>query len=289
MLELIGLQAFTGLSLGLVYIMLAMGLNLILGLMGVVNFVHGAFFMLGAFMTLSFSEVIGFWPAVIVGTIIVALIGVLMEVPFIRRVYTRIPEDGLLLTFGLALIIEQITRMIWGDYPQSVLAPEGLRDSINLGFTQFPSYRFLVMILTVLLITAVWLFLTRTNFGMIVRAGIEDRLMVGVLGINLPLTFTIVYGIGAGLGAIAGALSSPLYGVYPAMGGEFIIYAFIVVIVGGIGSYWGTVIAGLLVGVVQTLTVIWWSPGALLSSFVLMALVLLIRPRGMFGVEGVLD
>lgn len=283
------LQTFTGLSLGLVYVLLAMGLNLILGLMGVVNFVHGAFFMFGAFITFTFAKVIGFWPAVLVGAAAVAVIGLLFEIPLIRPMYQRIPEHGLLLTYGLAAIMEQVSRMIWGDYPQSVSAPTMFSGSVNLGFMQFPKYRFLVMILTIVVIGLVWLFLTKTNFGMVVRAGIEDRLMVGILGINLPVTFTIVYSIGAGLGALAGALASPLYGVYPSMGGDFIIYAFIVVIVGGIGSFWGTVLAGLLVGVVQALVVMWWSPGSLLSSFIIMALVLLIRPRGFFGIEGVLD
>lgn len=289
MLEMLGMQLFTGLSLGLVFVLLALGLNLILGLMGVVNFVHGAFFMIGAFMTFTLAPKIGFGFAVIIGALIVGCIGVLMEVSMIRRVYSRIPEYGLLLTFGLTLIMEQLTRIIWGDYPQPISPPSFLSGGINLGFMEFPLYRFFVMLITIVVIIAVWLFLTKTNFGMIIRAGIEDRLMVGAMGVNLPLTFTIVYGIGAALGALAGAIAAPLYGVSPSMGGEFIIYAFIVVIVGGIGSFWGSIAGGLLVGIVQSIVVLIWSPAQLMSSFIILGLVLLLRPRGFFGVEGALD
>lgn len=283
-------QLFNGLALGMIYVLLALGLNIILGLMGVVNFAHGAFFMAGAMLAFAFTGTAGFWPAVLIGAVIAAALGLLVEMGLIRHVYLRIPEYGLLLTFGLAVMMEQVARIIWGDYPQPMSAPPGLRGSVNLGFTSaFPTYRVALMGIAVLVTIGVWLFLTRTSYGMIIRAGIQDRLMVGALGINLPLTFTMVFALGTALAALAGGLSGPVYGVYPSMGSDFVILAFVVVIVGGAGSFWGAVVGGLIIGVVQSLAVMFWPPATFVAGYVVLAVVLLLRPRGLLGVEGILE
>ena len=276
----------------MLYVCLALGLNIILGLMGVINFAHGAFFALGAYITFTLSQRIGLFPAILVAALSMAVLGMLMESVFIRRLYSRPPEHILMFTFGAFLIIVQVIRKIWGDTPEP-LSPTGwLAGSVNLGFTQYPTFRLLVVVVTFVVLILVYLMLVRTNLGLTIRAGTRDSEMVSILGINMPLTFTVVFGLGSLLGGLAGGLEAPLYNIDPNMGATYIIIAFLVVIVGGIGSFWGAVVGGLIIGLLQELTVAFIPGGSSAEDivpFAFMLLILLIRPRGLFGAEGLFD
>jgi branched-chain amino acid transport system permease protein len=286
-------QLINGITLGMLFILVALGLNIILGLMGVVNFSHGAFFMLGAYVAFSLGPHVGFWPSVFIATLVIGSFGMLFESALIRPLYRRIPEYTLLLTYGTALIFEQLVRRIWGDDAVRYQAPDYLNGSLSLGSFALPIYKdvFLVVI-TIAILAAVWLLINKTNIGMIIRAGTRDAEMVTALGINMPLMFTLVFGIGAFMAGLAGALAAPVYAIIPSLASQWIVLTFVVVIVGGIGSFWGAVIGGLLIGIVQSLVELIPNVGATaidLSGFIIMAIILLIRPRGIFGVEGLFE
>ena len=283
---------FNGVTRGMLYVLLALGLNIILGLMGVINFAHGAFFALGAYLTYTISSKTGLFPAILIGALAVAVIGMAGEATFIRRLYGRPPEHILMFTFGAFLVITQIIRKIWGDDPVA-LSPTGiLAGTINLGFVQASAFRVLVVVLTVIVLALVYFMIVRTNLGLTIRAGTRDSEMVSILGINMPLTFTVVFGIGSALGALAGGLEAPIYVVDPNIGANFIIIAFLVVIVGGIGSFWGAIVGGLTIGLLQELTVQLIPGGSSaidIIPFAFMLVILLIRPRGLFGTAGIFD
>ena len=293
MLHQISDQFFNGLTLGMLYILVALGLNIVLGLMGVINFSHGAFFMLGAYMAYTLGTHVGFWPSMFLAAIIIGLFGMLFESSLIRPLYKRIPEYTLLLTYGTALIFEQIVRRIWGDDAVRYQPPDYLSGALTIGGFQFPIYKdiFLVLI-TVVILACVWLLINKTNIGMIIRAGTRDAEMVKILGINMPLMFTLVFGIGAFMAGLAGALAAPVYAIIPSLASQWIVLTFVIVIVGGIGSFWGAIVGGLIIGVVQSLVELipGIGPSAIdLSGFVIMGLILLVRPRGIFGVEGIFE
>ena len=278
-----------GVILGAIYVLLALGLNVILGLIGVINFAHAAFYMLGAYLTLSFAPHIGFLPAVAAAAVVVGVLGMAMEVSVIRPLYRRIPEHALLLTFGLTLVAEQAVRWHWGDYAKSFSPPSYLSGGTSLGDFFFPTYRLFVVGVTALVVAAVWLLLNKTSLGLVIRAGVLDAEMVGALGINVPLTFTLTFGLGSLLAGLGGAMVGPVAGLNPDMANSIIILAFVVVVIGGLGSFWGSVVGGLTVGIFRSVLVYWWSPATELVPFLLMAGLLLVRPRGLFGVEGVFE
>jgi len=283
---------FNGLTRGMLYVLLALGLNIILGLMGVINFAHGAFFALGAYMTYTLQSKVGLFPAILIGAVAIAIVGMAGEATFIRRLYGRPPEHILMFTFGAFLVITQIIRKIWGDSPVPVSPTGFLAGTINLGFVQGSAFRVLVVVLTVVVLALVYFVIVRTNLGLTIRAGTRDSEMVSILGINMPLTFTTVFGIGTALGALAGGLEAPIYVVDPNMGANFIIIAFLVVIVGGIGSFWGSIVGGLVIGLLQELTVQLIPGGSSaidIVPFAFMLIILLIRPRGLFGTAGIFD
>lgn len=283
---------FNGLTRGMLYVLLALGLNIILGLMGVINFTHGAFFALGAYLTYTLATRIGLFPAILIGALAMALLGMFGEVAFIRRLYKRPPEHVLLFTFGGFLIITQIIRKVWGDAPVPVSPTGFLAGTINLGFAQGSAFRVLVVVLTVIVLALVYLLIVRTNLGLTIRAGTRDAEMVSLLGINMPATNTLVFGIGSFLGGLAGGLEAPIYVVDPTMGADFIIIAFLVVIVGGIGSFWGAIVGGLVIGLLQEVTVQLIPGGSSaidIVPFAFMLVILLIRPRGLFGTAGIFD
>jgi branched-chain amino acid transport system permease protein len=283
---------FNGLSLGMLYVLLALGLNIILGLMGVINFAHGALFTLGAYVTFALATRVGLFPAIVAAGLCMALLGMAGEALFIRRLYGRPPEHILMFTFGAFLIITQVIRKIWGDDPQPLSLPPALSGTVNLGFTDYPSYRLLVVVLTMVVLALVYLMLVRTNLGLTIRAGTRDSGMVNILGINMPATFTLVFGIGSFLGGLAGGLEAPLHVIDPNLGAGFIITAFMVVIVGGIGSFWGAIVGGLVIGVLQEATVELIPGGSSavdIVPFAFMLLILLVRPRGLFGTAGLFD
>jgi branched-chain amino acid transport system permease protein len=283
-------QLVNGITLGMLYILVALGLNIILGLMGVINFSHGAFFMLGAYLMYQFNGMLGFWPAILVAALLVGLLGMAFESTLIRPLYKRIPEYTLLLTFGTALIFAQIVRKVWGDDAVRVDTPAYIPQSINLGGLQFPFYKdvFLVL-LTVVILAGVWLLLNKTNIGIIIRAGTRDAEMVKILGINMPLMFTLVFGIGSLMAGLAGALAAPIYAIQPSLASQWIVLTFVIVIVGGIGSFWGAIVGGLLIGILSSLMALLWPPAVDVTAYILMGIILLVRPRGLFGVEGLFE
>jgi branched-chain amino acid transport system permease protein len=274
----------------MIYVLLAIGLSLIFGLMTVVNFAHGALYMLGAYFgvfLLAYTK--NFWVALIVAPLMVGALGLLMERFLIRRLYGRSPDDPLLLTFGLSLILIEGVKVFWGKIGLTLDPPRGLAGAVDLGFMIFPAYRlFLVAVIAAVLI-ALYFFLVRTNIGLIIRAGSRDPLMVRALGINLGRVWLVVFGIGTGLAGLAGMLAGPMRGAYAEMGVTMVIESFVVIVVGGMGSLLGAVVAGLLIGQVVGLTTLFVPKAAEIMVFVVMAVVLLVRPSGLFGEAGLAE
>jgi branched-chain amino acid transport system permease protein len=272
-----------GLLVGAYYILLALGLSLIFSLGGVVNLAHGAFYALGAYFAVAVSRHLGFLGAAVVSPIAVALVGILIETVFLRRLYKSDPVLGLLFTFGLALTAEQTLRLIWGSMGLPFAIPAALRGTLLIGDFIYSYYRLTILVVATAAVAGTWLLLNKTSFGMIVRAGTRDAEMVRALGIGLRPVLSAVFGLGVALAALAGVMSAPLAGVQPAMGTEIITAAFVIVVIGGLGSFWGVVYAGLLVGIVRGLTVLAYPPAAEAAMYALMVLVLLVRPRGLLG------
>lgn len=283
-------QVFTGLVLGMIYVLLAIGLSLIFGLMTVVNFAHGALYMLGAYFgVLLLSQTKSFWVALIVAPLMVGALGLLIERFLIRRLYGRSPDDPLLLTFGLSLILIEGVKVFWGKIGLTLDPPRALAGAVDLGFMTFPAYRlFLVAVIAAVLI-ALYFFLGRTNIGLIIRAGSRDPLMVRALGIDLGRVWLAVFGIGTALAGLAGILAGPMRGAYAEMGVTMVIESFVVIVVGGMGSLLGAVVAGLLIGQVVGLTTLFVPKLAEIMVFMVMAVVLLVRPSGLFGEAGLLE
>lgn len=272
-----------GLLVGSYFIVLALGLSLIFSLGGVVNLAHGAFYALGAYLAYEVQRRLGFFGAMVLAPAGVALVGVLIETLFLRRLYREDPGLGLLFTFGLAMVAEQSLRMIWGATGLPFAIPDALRGQIFIGDFIYSRYRLAVLGVSAFAVIGCWLLLTKTSFGLVVRAGTRDPEMVRALGIGLRPILTAVFALGVALAGLAGVMSAPLAGVQPAMGTEILTAAFVIVVIGGLGSFWGVVYAGLLVGVVRGLTVLFYPPAAEASMYALMVLVLLVRPRGLMG------
>jgi branched-chain amino acid transport system permease protein len=283
-------QVFTGLVLGMIYVLLAIGLSLIFGLMTVVNFAHGALFMLGAYfgvLLLTYTK--SFWVALIVAPLMVGALGLLMERFLIRRLYGRSPDDPLLLTFGLSLILVEGVKVFWGKIGLTLDPPRALAGAVDLGFMAFPAYRLFLIAIIVAVLIGLYFFLGRTNIGLIIRAGSRDPLMVRALGIDLGRVWLVVFGIGTALAGLAGILAGPMRGAYAEMGVTMVIESFVVIVVGGMGSLLGAVVAGLLIGQVVGLTTLFIPKAADIMVFLVMAVVLLVRPSGLFGEAGLLE
>lgn len=272
-----------GIVLGSVYVLVAIGLSIIFGMIGVVNFAHGVLYMLGAYATVAVNQYCGFFPSLVISPFIIGVLGMFIEALFLRKLYKEDPALGLLFTFGLALFLEQMVRIIWGTQGLPFDIPEQLRGVLAFGPIVYSKYRYFIMLCAVVVIAGLWLFLERTTYGMIIRAGSRDPDMVRMLGISLKPVFTAVFGLGAAMAAIGGVLTAPMAGVEPAMGTNLGTAAFVVVVIGGLGSFWGSVLAGLLVGEVVSLSILIWPPMAEASMFALMVVVLLARPRGLLG------
>jgi branched-chain amino acid transport system permease protein len=288
-LSLLVSQFANGIALGLLYVLMAMGLTIIMGTMGVVNFAHGVLFTFGAYFAYTVAAKAGFWTAFVAAPLIVGLIGMVLERGLVQRVYGKDPLYGLLLTFGLAMALEETIRLCWGTTGFPFSPPDILNDFVDLKIMFYPLYRLAVFGFILVLIAALWFFLERTTMGKIVRAGIQDSVMVGILGVNTRALFTCVFGLGAFLAGLAGALSAPMAGIMPTMGDNVIMPSFIVIILGGIGSFWGSVIGGLMLGIIVSMCIQFFPSVAELSMYLVMALVLLIRPRGLFGEEGLFE
>jgi branched-chain amino acid transport system permease protein len=282
MLDILLSQTASGLVLGGLYVLIAIGLSIIFGLLGIVNFAHGAFFTLGAYLALTLVQLFG-WPAVILSPVIVGGIGMLAERLLIRRLYDKEPLISLIVTFALALLIEATVRLIYGGIGQPFSPPPFMAGIFLWGPVLITKYRAGVLVTTAVVLLLLWLFLEKTPFGRILRAGSRDPEMVELLGINLPRVLTWVFGLGCAISGIAGLLAAPLWTVTPAMATNAIMPAFVVVAIGGLGSFAGAVIAGLLVGVVVALTIQFWPEASGAVMYLFMALMLLIRPRGLLG------
>jgi branched-chain amino acid transport system permease protein len=276
-------QVVNGLVLGGYYLLIALGLSLIFSVGGVVNLAHGAFYAIGAYVAVTLTRPLGFGAAVVASPMVVALLGILFERFILRRFYTADPILSLLVTFGLAMVAEQLIRIIWGSAPLSATMPPAFKGSIMVGDFLFSRYRLLLLAVVAMVLLAVWLLLQKTSFGRVVRAGIQRPDMVAALGIRLQPYMTAIVMLGVGMAALAGALFAPITIVQPAMGAEIITVAFVVVVIGGLGSFWGVVIAALLVGVVRGITIHFLPAAGEASIYVLMFLVVLLRPRGLLG------
>jgi branched-chain amino acid transport system permease protein len=278
-------QLLLGLINGAFYALLSLGLAVIFGLLNIINFAHGALFMMGAFvawMLLNYLG-IGYWPALILAPLIVGAFGVVLEKLFISRLYKLDPLYGLLLTFGLALIIEGLFRNYYGSSGMPYQIPSALEGPVNLGFMFLPKYRAWVVIAAAVVCFGTWVVLEKTRLGATLRAATENAPLVQAFGVNVPRMVTLTYGAGVALAAFAGVLAAPIYSVNPNMGLNFIIVVFAVVVIGGMGSILGSIIAGFALGIIEGLTKVFYAQGSATVIFVVMAIVLLTRPAGLFG------
>ncbi|MDP1912207.1 branched-chain amino acid ABC transporter permease [Brevundimonas sp.] len=288
----IPLQAFLGqLTLGLVngsfYAMLSLGLAVIFGLLGIVNFAHGALYMIGAYVAWGSLEYFGlnYWAALALAPLVVGVLGMLIERTLLKRLYKIDPIYGLLLTFGLALIAEGLFRDQFGVSGQQYPVPESLQGATNLGFMVLPNYRAFVVLASLVVCFGTWFVIERTRLGSYLRAGTENPALVQAFGINVPMMVMLTYAAGAGLAAIAGVLAAPIIQITPLMGSNLIIVVFAVVVIGGMGSIMGSILTGLVLGLVEGLTKVFYPEASNIVVFVIMAIVLVLRPAGLFGKE----
>jgi branched-chain amino acid transport system permease protein len=283
-------QLMTGIALGAVYALLALGLSLIFGMLTVVNFAHGAFFMVGAFLGVYFLGVTGnFWFSLLLTPLAAGAIGMLAERFLVRPLYGRGIDYPLLLTFGLSYIMVEAMRVVFGIEGVPTSTPAALRGAVNLGFGFFPLYRLFLIGATALVVLGLWLLIEKTRYGLIIRAGSRDPEIVRVLGVDISKVWLLVFGVGTAIAGLSGVLAAPTRAVNPEMGINVLAEAFVVTVVGGMGSLPGAVLAGLLVGIVFSMTSLFAPAYAELSIFVLMALVLLVRPQGFFGKAGLMS
>jgi branched-chain amino acid transport system permease protein len=285
--QLLVIQVFNGLVNGAFYALLSLGLAVIFGMLRIVNFAHGALYMMGAFTAYVLGERFGisYWPALLIAPIAVGILGVLIERLFLRRLYDVAAAYNLLLTFGLTLLIQDGVRLLYGISGQPYAGPEQLAGATNLGFTFFPTYRLFVIGMSILLCGTTWFLIERTRVGAIVRACTENPTVTRAFGIDVSLWVTAVFGFGAALAGIAGVMAAPIYSVDPLMGADLIVTTFAVVVIGGLGSILGSVVTGFMVGVLVAIGSAIYPPIANTLIFILMALVLLLRPSGLFGLQ----
>ncbi|MDY0271185.1 MAG: branched-chain amino acid ABC transporter permease [Advenella sp.] len=294
MIDIFGIpiQAFLGqILLGLVngsfYAILSLGLAVIFGLLNVINFAHGALYMLGAFLAWMGMQYLGlnYWVMLIVAPILVGIFGMILERLLLRHLYKLDHLYGLLLTFGIALMIEGIFRSFYGVSGQPYPTPDSLRGAVNLGFMILPIYRGWIVVASIIVCLFTWFMIEKTRLGSLLRAGTENPKLVEAFGINVPLMITLTYGFGVALAGFAGVLAAPVLQVSPLMGANLIIVVFAVVVIGGMGSIMGSIVTGLGLGVIEGLTKVFWPEASSTVVFIIMAIVLLLRPAGLFGKE----
>jgi branched-chain amino acid transport system permease protein len=278
-------QLLVGLINGSFYAMLSLGLAIIFGMLQIINFAHGALYMMGAFVgyLLLAHLGIGYWPALILAPLIVGIFGMIIERLALSRLYGVDPLYGLLFTFGLALVLEGGFRYYFGVSGQPYATPPALAGGTNLGFMFLPNYRAWVVVASLVICTATWLLIEKTSLGAYLRAATENATLVQAFGVNVPLLLTLTYGLGCALAALAGIMAAPVYQVSPLMGSNLIIVVFAVVVVGGMGSILGAIVTGYALGLAEGLTKVFYPEASNIVIFVIMAIVLLIRPAGLFG------
>jgi branched-subunit amino acid ABC-type transport system permease component len=282
------IQLLNGLVAGMLLFVLAAGLSLIFGLMDVINLTHGAYYLLGGYIGLTIVRTLGnFWLALIVAPLLVGGLGILIELFFLRRLYGRHRHlDQVLFTFGVALVVIDLTRAQWGAYVETVAPPLQLAGQIHILNIDFPLYRLSLLGFGILLALALWLFIARTRLGAIVRAGVFDAEMVSGLGINIHLVFAFVFALGTALAALAGVVGAPILNLYPGLDSEILILALVVVVVGGLGTLQGAFFGSLLIGLADTFGKAFLPEFARFLIFAVMAVILLVRPAGLFGLKG---
>ncbi len=278
-----------GISLGLVYAAVAMGFSLVLGMSGVINFCHGVMFAFGAYFFWILKDAVGFWPSVVMVPCLVAVIGFLIERLLIRRVYGLDPLFGLLITLGFSIALEEVIRMIFGPAAHNVSAPAFAGGVFIVGDFVYSQYRLFIAAFAALMLGATWLLISKTNFGAIVKAGMFDSEMIGALGHNLPKLRTAVFILGTALAGFSGILAAPIWSIKSGMGNAILMPSFMIVLMGGLGSIPGTVIAGLLVGVTTALATLIFPRFVDIIPYVLMGIVIYFKPRGLFGERNIND
>ncbi|MFH1034792.1 MAG: branched-chain amino acid ABC transporter permease [Pseudomonadota bacterium] len=278
-------QVFNGLVLGCFYVLLSLGLTIIFGTLGVVNFAHGALYMLGAYAAYAVVGYLhlNFLLAILICPLLVAGLGMLLERFLVSKLYKLPHYYNLLLTFGIMFIIQEMVKIVFGAQGEPFNIPEIFQGAADLGFMLYPKYRLFILFATAGLAIGIWLFIERTRLGAVIRAGTDNREMADALGTNISWTFTLVFGLGAGLSGLAGVLAAPIQNVQPAMGMDILVQTFVVVIIGGMGSILGSILVGLIIGEILTFSILFWPPGSTTFIYAFMALVLTTRPRGLFG------
>jgi branched-subunit amino acid ABC-type transport system permease component len=277
-------QALNGLAYGVLLFLLSVGLTLIFGMLDVVNLAHGSFYMLGAYAGLTLIGATGsFWVALLLAPLLVGGIGALLERVCLRPLYRRPPLDQVLLTFGFIYLFEDLVKWIWGGRIRSIPPPDLFKGSVTVFGATIPSYRLFVIAFGLAVAVLLWLLIERTRLGAIIRAGVYDAEMTAGLGINIHRVFTAVFAFGAALGGLSGVIAGPIQSAYPAMGAGILIPALIVVVVGGLGSLKGSLAGSLIIGQAETFGKAWLPDSAMLIIYVVMALVVLLRPQGLFG------
>ncbi len=289
MLTVLLFNVLNGIILGLFYVLMALGVALILNLSNVINFAHGNFLALGGYFAFALGPIIGYWPALVAAPFAVALIGLIIERTAIRRVYARDPVYSLLLTFGLAFIIQDLCRTVWGANGLPLSVPATLNQPLSAEFFFFTGYRLFLIGVVVIVVTALFLFLRFSRMGTRIRAGTLDMETVAALGINVRWLRSFNFALGIFLAGLAGVLAGGWVGLNPNMGDDLLMPSFIAIIVGGVGSLTGTLIGGVVIGIAAAVTTVFFPSGNQVVIYVIMILVLLIRPRGLLGEEGILS
>ena len=278
-----------GVSLGLLFALIALGFMLIVGVMEVINLAHGSLFALGAYVCIFLlSQKFPFYAAILLAPLLVALVGMVLEV-CMRRTYGKDALYGLLLTFGAALVIEEIIRLAWGSGEKQLLPPPELSGAMMVGGLIYAKYRLYASLAAIILIAGLWIFLEKTPYGAMIKAGAHDSEMVRALGINLTRLRLFVFALGTALAAAAGIVLAPIWGVRPHMGVDAVVPAFLIIVLGGVGSFWGAVLAGIMVGVVVGVTGAYASEWSLMSMYLLLIALVTFRARGLFGKKTALE
>ena len=280
-------QVFNGLALGILLALIAAGLTIIYGTLGVINFAHGALFVVGAYAGFStYMATDSFVLSIAAGAVAAMVVGLVLERGLIRKFYSRPVEDQILVTFGISIVVVEIIRGIYGGIGQRVPVPSWGEGVVDMGFMTYPLYRIEILVIAAVALGLCWLVLYRTRLGLIVRSGIEDALMVRLLGINIQRAFLVVFGVGAAAAGFAGMIYAPIVSIVPDMGFRVLIQSFVVVVLGGVGSFPGAVLGGLVAGQILSLTSLFNPVYSDVMLFAAMALILIVRPQGLLGVEG---
>lgn len=283
-MSILAMQLLNGLAYGMLLFLLAAGLSLIFGIMDILNLAHGSFYMLGAYIAFSIAQALNnFWLALVLAPLVVGLISMILEAGLLRLSYSRGHLTQVLLTFGLAYVFNDLVRWIWGADIRSLTPPPIISGSLEIMGQTFPRYRVFVVFFGLLIALLLWYFQEKTRWGAIIRAGVSDKEMVSGLGINIRLVFTLIFALGGVLAGLSGVTAGPILGLFPGMDFETLIFALIVVVVGGLGSFTATFGGAIIIGLADTFGKVWFPEASLFLIFAIMAVVLLVKPQGLFG------